>query len=71
MPINKTIPEEIKAVDFAIEDMTARIKTMIGSSDGVAIKRDNLREVIQCLQSVKSRLKIQEARSTVQQPRLF
>jgi len=71
MPITKTIPEEMKAVDFLIEDMTARIKTMIGSSDGVATRREALREYIQCLHSIKSRLKIQEARSTVQQPRLF
>jgi hypothetical protein len=71
MPINKTIPEELKAVDFAINDMTARIKTMIGSSDGVSAKREEMREYIQCFQSIKSRLKIQEARSNVQQPRLF
>lgn len=71
MPITHEVNKEISAIEFTIEDLTARIKTLIGSSDGVSGKRERLREVIQALQSVKSRLKIIESRNKVEQPRMF
>jgi hypothetical protein len=71
MPITHEIITEIEAIDFTIIEFTARIKTMIGSSDGIATKRENLKMQIQALQSTKSRLKLMHARQTVEQPRLF
>lgn len=71
MPITHEISREIEAIDFTIEEFTVRIKTLIGSSEGVSNKREMLKTHIQALQSNKSRLKLMEARNRVEQPRLF
>jgi hypothetical protein len=71
MPINKTILEEIEAIDFAIVEFTAQAKNNSGMSEGQIQKRESLKTAIQSFQSIKSRLKVMEARQHVEQPRLF
>lgn len=71
MPINKTLTEEIEAIDFAIVEFTAQAKNNAGMSEGQIAKRESLKTAIQSFHSIKSRLKVMEYRQHVEQPRLF
>lgn len=71
MPITHEISKEIEAVEFAINELTSQAKNSYGMSDGLASKREQLKNNIQALRSTLSRLKITDARNQVEQPRLF
>ena len=71
MPISKSIPEEIAALEFAIQEFTSQAKSNNGMSEGQVMKREKLKDALQCFHSIKTRLKLIDARQNVIQPSLF